>query len=500
MYNTKELIENIIKNIKDILELKNDISEVKEEIKDKANYENIVDGSVRQVVDIAQQHRGLCVLRKTGAVTEVYTPTNNGYLRWELKRDVVMSQQSVGGDAELTRVIACYRGINDIYSLIPFSEGTTSGTWSSINSFPSPTYTEELGMKYIYGSSIGSKITFDNVAGRKLNVALMSRPSASAGRFKVYVNGIDKGEYLCESNGTNNELTILELPIVMEKALNKVELELLEEGGKRLYIFGIQAHNLRYAKKEDLSPDHKTVISYTHGTIMNLYYSNGANDYAIQCTKPNSNSYLWCGSYHGGETLTQPMLIKIDGKNIALNDGDIYYGDIIEFNQLTNINHTNFTNTLIMDINSIIRFDKMGYNINYKIKFLQDVKVNLGYVLMACNSIDEYGDVMFDNGIIDVDKTTHDTISNKCCGVIHFDRTNTKKYVCANFVYNKENAFENFKNTDSGLFVRKEDGGFSKSYFNRVDNKSIIPAGTYWEVNGRHVIIDNNPFYYYINL
>ncbi len=489
-----------IDDVKDsVVDINSSLETITNELGTKTDTENIINGNVNQIVDIAQQHKGLCVLRKNGVKTEVYTPTNNGYLRWGLQRDIVMPQQSVGGSAELTRLISCYRGINEMYSLIPYSKGVTTGTWSVVNNFPSPVYTEDLSQKYIYASTIGSKITFSNVKGGNLNVALMSRPNASAGKFKVWVNGVDKGTYYCESDGITNEFIIMELPIILEKALNTVELELLEENGKRLYVFGVQAYNLKTVDKKILSVNHSVMISYVHGTMTNLYYSNGANDYAIQCTKPTSSAYLWCGSYHGGETLKQSMLTKIDGKNITLNDGDIYYGDIIEFNQLTDINHTNFTVPLIMNTNSIIRFDKLGYNINYKLKFLQDVKINLAYILMACNSASEYGSVMFDNGVIDIDtSTTHDTVKNKCNGVIHFNITNTKKYSCANFVYNKEKAFNNFIDTDSCLFVRKELGGFNKSYFNRIDKETIIPTDTTWDINGRHVIIDNNPYHYLI--
>lgn len=242
------------------------------------------------------------------AATNVYyviTPKSigNGYLLVILKRGVVTASASVGGAAELLRVV-------QVLDLLDAWGGThdpnlTSGTWTEeAYNYPGSAGTGGVDLPgwWWVNSTVGAWIEWvDDVKGDgEYNVKFYTSAGSSSD-VDISVDGVVVDTVsLVNSAGGLYTYTGRAGP-------GQHTIRVTNNTDSNCYVFGVNYFDLKD------HPLNRTPKAFVYWRTDTPYITNeGASDYAFY----NANDSLWGGSYHGGETLVNERFL-IDGAFLA---------------------------------------------------------------------------------------------------------------------------------------------------------------------------------------
>jgi hypothetical protein len=442
---------------------------------------------INYVINETNKNKGKIAVKRSGDEYWVFLPLADRYMRYVLDRDRVYSTDSMGAPAELTRLVGCYPDV-DVYTLVPHDDAgvTKTGTWTTAGVDNIGGVAGDLTLAYANGSS--NSIKFTGVRGPRLN--FMVKCSPGSGSVRITVNGTVIGTI--SMYAASNEVCIIDIPGIFNTENNEI---LFEITVGYFNIYGVNATKLQNEGTSPIRKQSNTVLRWIGFNNTSFYNGDGANDYALRVSKPETptTNVKWIGSFHGGETI-KSLTTYMDGVVKSFNPSDYAIGETFGIEQITGITHSDFTGDVI-ESHSIMRFDVTGLSMNFKFDFKQSVNVNRAEVMMATNHANLFNAYITSDGTLCTTQTDYVNQGHNAMGVIHFNKDGTYPYVNAQFFYNFKEAIDEWKNSPTRkLTIQRVNGTYQKTYGTRVSQDTIVNAGTVWRVAVKHMSIKSNFF------
>jgi hypothetical protein len=249
-------------------------------------------------------------------------PNGNGYIRFRLREGVYTTSLSMGSPAEFLRVVEvlnvpeCFvrqfneKAVNDVADWHTLARGYG---------------TMQLSYRITTGSSAGRWIEYDvNIPEGVYSIGTLI--TGSAGSSPNVQISID-GEVVRSVSFQTSSPEWVRFHTAITPGKHTIRFESIEPG--YMAIAGVNVTELSHFVK-GLSFD--DVVALQEGDKNQYIVNSGAMDYALL----DADTGLWCGSFHGGET-REHLAYILDGKEININDGDSFVGNIFEVEQDTNI-------------------------------------------------------------------------------------------------------------------------------------------------------------------
>ena len=255
-------------------------------------------------------------------------PHGNGFLRFKLRDNQYTTSVSIGAPAELMRVIEVLE-VDECFSFLHAESGVKDSTnWQTLD----VNYTkvgigqQSLPVRSTINKVAGEWIEYQVDLPRGINevVALVYKTSGSSTSVDISVDGstVITGE---DFSGNGFERVVVP---VSRSGQHTIRFTTSIAG--RFNIAGVNVVDIENYMS---GYQYDTLLSLVKTASDHYVTSNGAMEYALL----DSDTGLWCGSYHGGETRLSLKYI-LDGRAVAVNDGDLKIGNVIEVEQETDIN------------------------------------------------------------------------------------------------------------------------------------------------------------------
>lgn len=322
----------LIDSATEVQNMKDEVAQQKDQIGILSQNEKTAKTTFQNNEQYIQRGRVTPKLIQNNAGTYFITtkkPTKKGYVRFRLREGVVTTTESQGGQGEFLRIVEvievaeCFLMTN-----LPSAKSSTDifGV-SNINYVINGIGQQSIPCTSITTKTAGAWVEYQVTTPkgvREIEV-LIYKSSGSSDNVNISVDGV-------------NILTGISF-MSTTSGFHKIRIPLPTSGSHTvrfttvtsayMTIAGVNVVNLTEFSSE-YNFDYCVNIANTNG---NQYVtSNGAMDYALL----DSDTNLWCGSYHGGETRNRILFI-FDGIGASLTDGQFKVFNTLEIEQDTNI-------------------------------------------------------------------------------------------------------------------------------------------------------------------
>ena len=388
----------------------------------------------------------------------VCTKGLSGYLLHELRRGVVTSTGSLGGNAEFLRVTSTVSQDVAWVGRHEYSAVSAASDWTEVQYTPPNTtssYTagalHDIGKYWRFTGGSGNKWIEFTVPFNKDGLANLQFYATQGSDTDVDVQ-IDGGapEVVDLSSASPR---IYRHQIRATSGFHTVRVTKKLFAGN-LYIFGSNYQDVDKCQELEYPSGF-----CSWGAAIEYTSNEGASDYAIL----DNDSGDYGGSFHGGETLVSDQLL-VDGRPVSMSTAGLACGSTIQIEQKTAITwpfsaSLEVLSTHTFSADATLQFDAV---------FSGTVNSGTFYTAMHTTPT-TYSDLVFPNAV---------DLSTLPDGFMEIDRSDTvvqKDPSNASRIYTQVEASNLRQNKYKGVVVRKVSGAYNKVYYGPAISGDIKP-------------------------